>query len=156
MKFVLLGLIFGSISYIGVKLGNTYKEKERFYNDFASFLLYLKTEIGFFKTNIIEIINKYETKNKNLKLLLTNYSKFLDGKDFELLEMLSKEENEEIAGFFKGIGLNDCFTQEDFIEKNILAFNQKLDDCKKLNLKYGVLYKKLGVLFAIFVCIVLI
>jgi len=41
MKLLILGLIFASISFIGYKFGDTYKEKEAFYKEFLSFLLYL-------------------------------------------------------------------------------------------------------------------
>jgi len=156
MKILILGLIFASISLLGFRVGNKYSEKEKFYNEFYNFLMYIKNQIGFFKTNILEILKEYETKNKNLKKLIENYITFLNTENYEELNILTKNENEEIIKFLKGLGLNDCFTQNEFLENYQSFFEKKLNDCKALNLKYGAMYKKLGVLIAIFVCILII
>ena len=156
MKFVILGLIFSSISFLGFKMGNKYYEKEKFYNDFYNFIIFTKNQIGFLKINIIEILNNYETKNKNLKNLLINYYKFLQGEEYTELNILNKDENLEIFNFLKGIGLNDCLTQNEFFENYLIFFEKKLKEVKTLNLKYGAMYKKLGILLGICVCILLI
>src|SRR5574344_2008524 len=100
MKSLILGLIFVSISYLGFKVGDRFKKKEKFYYDFKNFLIYLKNEIGFFEKDILEIVSSYETKNSNLKLLLENYQASLNEKPFEELKILSKEENLKIIDFF--------------------------------------------------------
>ena len=41
--------------------------------------------------------------------------------------ILTKQENEEIYTFLKGVGANDCFTQNDFLEKYISNFKEKLN-----------------------------
>ena len=68
MKLLFLGLIFVSISYIGFQYGHGYKIKENFYNEFANFLIFLKSQIGFLKTDLISIFKNYETKNKSFNL----------------------------------------------------------------------------------------
>lgn len=156
MKYALLGLIFGLISYLGYKFGDSYKEKEKFYAEFNNLIIYIKNQISFYKTDIIQILNKFNSTNKDINLLIKNYQNYLNGKNYEFLNILTKEENQEILNFLKGVGLNDCLIQNEFLEKNLENFKVKLNDSKNLNLKYGVLYKKLGVLFAIFICIVLI
>lgn len=156
MKILLLGLIFGSISYIGYKLGDSYRQKEVFYNEFNKLIIYIKNQISFFKTNILEILDNYDTKNLYINKIIRNYKNFLENNQFYELDILSKNENEDIYNFLKGIGKNDCFTQNEFLSKNLDFFNNKLEECKQLNLKHGVLYKKLGVLLGIFVCLILI
>jgi len=156
MKFLLLGLIFGSISYIGFQYGNSYKLKENFYNEFSNFLLYLKSQISFLKIDLISIFKGYKTKDKNLNILLTNFEKnLLEDKNVNL-SILKDEENLEITNFFKNLGKSDCLTQNEILERQIEIFNKKLKESKDANLKYGNMYKKLGVLLAFFVCIVLI
>lgn len=155
MKLMILGLIFGSISCLGYLFGTKYKEKVKFYTEFYNLIVYIKNQIGFFKTDIIQILESFSTKNKNILLLIENYKNYLLTGQIQNLNILTKQENEEIYTFLKGVGANDCFTQNDFLEKYISNFKEKLNEAKNLYLKYGVLYKKLGVLLAIFVCIVI-
>lgn len=156
MKFLFLGLIFASISYIGFQYGNSYKEKVNFYNEFSNFLLYLKSQISFLKVDLLSIFKEFKTKDKNLRILLNNFRENLLNDKIINLSILKEDENLEIFNFFKGLGKSDCFSQNDFIERQIEIFEKKLKECKEANLKYGNMYKKLGVLLAFFICIVLI
>ena len=156
MKSLILGLIFVSISYLGFKVGDRFKKKEKFYYDFKNFLIYLKNEIGFFEKDILEIVSSYETKNSNLKLLLENYQASLNEKPFEELKILSKEENLKIIDFFNGVGASDCESQKEYIEKNLEIFNSCFEQAKLKNEKQGSMYKKLSILLGLLVCIVLI
>ena len=87
---------------------------------------------------------------------MKNYLDFLNGNEYVDLNILQKDENEKIFKFLQGVGLNDCLTQNDFFENYIVLFEKKLNEIKSLNLKYGAMYKKLGILLGIFVCILLI
>ena len=156
MKFVLLGIIFASICSLGFKFSGTYKQKERFYQDFYSFLLYVKSQIFFLKTSLIEILEDYKTDNKDLKFLLNNFKNSLSQNcDFKL-DILSDDENLEIKNFLNGLGKNDCFSQNDYLENNLDFFNKKFIESQSQNLKYGAVYKKLGIIFAFFIVILLI
>ena len=156
MKILILGLIFGSISFLGFKIGNVFKEKEVFYYDFKNFLIYLKSEIGFFRRDIVEIIEAYQTKNKNITMLLGNFKQSLNGENFQKINILSDSENAKIEEFFKGVGVSDCDSQKEYIEKNIEIFSKSYEDAKQQNLKQGIMYKKLSILVGILVCIILI
>lgn len=156
MKLLILGLIFASISYMGFQYGSKYKEKESFYNEFSKFLINLKSQINFLKLDLISIFKNYKTKDKNLTILLKNFENNLTEETTVNLTILNEDENLEISTFLKGLGKTDCLTQNDFIEKHIEIFNKKLKEKKELNIKYGNMYKKLGVLIAFLVCIVLI
>lgn len=156
MKFLFLGLIFGSISYIGFQYGNSYKEKENFYNEFSKFLLYLKSQITFLKIDLFTIFKAFETKDKNLKFLLKNIESNLKENKKIKINILTLEENLALNDFFNNLGKSDCITQEEFISHQIDFFEAKLKESKDANLRYGNMYKKLGVLAAFLVCIVLI
>lgn len=158
MKLLILGLIFGSISYIGYKYGDSYKIKQNFYNEFLNFLIHLKSQINFLKMNLLEIIDNYQTKDKNLKKILNDFKEnILNDNEINInLSILTNEEKLEFQTFFNGLGKSDLLSQNEFIEKNIEIFEKKLEQKRALNLKYGVMYKKLGILFAFFICIVLI
>ena len=136
MKLLFLGLIFVSISYIGFQYGHGYKIKENFYNEFANFLIFLKSQIGFLKTDLISIFKNYETKNKNLKILLNNFEINLLENQSINLSILTQEENLEILNFLKSLGKSDCLTQEEFLERQIEIFNKKLKESKETNLRY--------------------
>jgi len=156
MKWLFLGLIFGSISYIGFQYGNSYKEKENFYNEFSNFILFLKSQITFLKVDLLSIFKGYKTKDKNLNILIKNFEKNLTENKKIKLNILKEEENLEINNFFQGLGKTDCLTQDEFLERQIETFNKKLKESKDANLRYGNMYKKLGILLAFFVCIVFI
>lgn len=158
MKILILGSIFALITYTGFKFGNNYKEKENFYNDFVRFLINLKTQINFLKTDIIQILNNYKTNNKNLNKLLLDYkNSIVNDKEFKIeLNILTEDEKVEILTFFNTFGKSDLYTQIDLLEKYNKFFEDKLEEKRKLNVKYGVMYKKLGILLGLLVCIVLI
>ena len=156
MKTLILGLIFASISFMGYKVGDRYRQKEKFYYEFKTFLIYLKSEIGFFKKDIVQIVENYQTKNKNLCLLLNNFGEFLNGEKAKNLDILSLEENLNLHKFFEGLGKSDCDSQKEYIEKNLEIFEIVLNDAKQKNQKQGNMLKKLSILVGILVCIILI
>lgn len=158
MKFLILGLIFGSISYMGFKIGDSYKSKQNFYSEFINFLLYLKSQINFLKTDILQVIENYKTKDKNLNKLLLELKSAIKNQDIEKLNLdfLHNDEKQEFNNLFNCLGKSDLYNELEFLDKNIEIFNQLLEQKKSLNIKYGVMYKKLGILFAFFICIVLI
>lgn len=156
MKYVILGLIFASICFSGHKMGNRYKEKEKFYYEFKNFLVFLKSEIGFFKKNLITIFDEFASENPKFIKLLENCKNFITSNKKLDLEFLSKQENFELEEFFRGLGQNDCNFQKEYIEKNLEFFNKKYDESVRLNAKYGVVIKKISILVGIMVCIILI
>ena len=137
-------------------MGSKYNKRQKFYSNFVRFLLYLKSEIGFFKTNLIEIISNYNSHDEIFDMFMQQIHKKLLLNESVFVEILTKDENYEIERFIENLGKGDCFTREEYLSKNIEYFENKLLDVKNLNKKYGNLYKKLGILLALFVCIVLI
>ena len=156
MKTLILVLIFLSVSGVGFVIGDRYKQKEKFYYDFKNFLVYLKSEIGFFEKNVVDILNGYQTKNENLKLLFQKFNESLNGFEFNGLNILSSEENFKLIEFFKGIGKSDCESQKEYIEKNLEIFTKIYEDAKLDNQKKGNMFKKLSILAGLLICIVLI
>lgn len=156
MKALILGLIFLFISLIGFKLGEKYKQKERFYYEFKNFLIYLKSEIGFFEKDIVEIVSTYSSKNQHLSELLNSFKQSLLGEKFEGLKILSEEENFKIIEFLNGLGKSDCESQKEYIEKNLEIFTNFYVEAKDKNLKQGTMCKKLSILVGVLVCILLI
>ncbi|MGN1208253.1 MAG: stage III sporulation protein AB [Christensenellales bacterium] len=156
MKIAILGLIFASVSFLGFRIGGKFKEKEKFYYDFKNFLIYLKSEIGFFKKDIVEIVDNFSTKNFHLNELLQNYKQSLIDKKFNKINILNDEENDKLKKFFDGIGVSDCDSQTEYVEKNLEIFGKKYEEAKIENLKKGNMYKKLSILIGILICVVLV
>lgn len=156
MKFALLATISGLICYIGFKMSSSYWQKQMFYDNFCKFLIFLKGEIGFLKSDLIQILSNYQSSDKNLKTLFKNYIEFLKSGSYQSIQILTDEENIELQNFIHTISKSDCYLIDGVIEKYQEIFAKKLEECKLSYQKSGVLYKKLSIILAIFICIVLI
>ncbi len=150
IKFVCLLVIFIGVSYIGISLSINYSKRERFFNELISFCNVLFNNIKFNKSKlkvvIKENLDNYKTE---LKDYLQNY---LENKEVKV-SLLTEYENCKVNEFFVSIGKLDSFGELNNIENYKIIFNEFYNDCKFNNKKYGNLYSKLGVIFALILVI---
>ena len=150
IKFVCLLVIFIGVSYIGISLSINYSKRERFFNELISFCNVLFNNIKFNKSKlkvvIKENLDNYKTE---LKDYLQNY---LENKEVKI-SLLTEYENSKVNEFFVSIGKLDSFGELNNIENYKIIFNEFYNDCKFNNKKYGNLYSKLGVIFALILVI---
>lgn len=153
IKFVCLLVIFIGVSYIGISLSINYSKRERFFNELISFCNVLFNNIKFNKSKlkvvIKENLDNYKTE---LKDYLQNY---LENKEVKI-SLLTEYENSKVNEFFVSIGKLDSFGELNNIENYKIIFNEFYNDCKLNNKKYGNLYSKLGVIFALILVILFI
>jgi len=157
MKIVLMVVLISSFSYLGFQIGGLYLAKEKFYSELIGFITHLISEISFLKTDLMGISTNFKSTNKHFNLFLNNLkNKILFEKDYENITILNEQENLEIKNFINSLGKNDALNECEIIKSFLENFKLKLNDSREGNKKYGIMYKKLGVLVGILVCIVLI
>jgi len=164
IKIALLISLFAMCSYLGFSVGNTYLEKQRFYEDLLNFCQLLKNEISFLKTDIISIISKttYTSKLNNIlfdvsNVLISteNFSSTDLNDDFDKYSFLSEQDKKMLCDIFSNLGKLSYEEQIGRIEYNIESIDQCLKQIDQKNSKIVPMCKKMGVIVGLLVCIVL-
>lgn len=124
----------------------------------------LELDVSFSKDKLKNLIlkNSENLNSKELVEFCKKYFELLDKKqklDFELvneIKILKKEEKDLIFLFFNSIGKLDAYSQSKEIKMYQNKVNeyylQASDECKK----YAGLYIKLGIIFGILICLLII
>lgn len=165
MKFILVGVVLVGMGYIGFGLARFYRRRKRFFADLILFCEKLCVDISFSKETLKIIVSSNLTNfSKDFKNVLERYLDFLSLKSSEVTPnllfkgstLLSKEEQENIALFFKSLGRLDVSCQVVDInnfKNKFLNFQSNADEENK---KFGSLSLKLMLLFGALVVIILI
>lgn len=165
MKFILVGVVLVGMGYIGFGLARFYRRRKRFFADLILFCEKLCVDISFSKETLKTIVSSNLTNfSKDFKSVLERYLDFLSLKSSEVTPnllfkgstLLSKEEQENIALFFKSLGRLDVSCQVADInnfKNKFLNFQSNADEENK---KFGSLSLKLMLLFGALVVIILI
>lgn len=165
MKFILVGVVLVGMGYIGFGLARFYRRRKRFFADLILFCEKLCVDISFSKETLKTIVSSNLTNfSKDFKNVLERYLDFLSLKSSEVTPnllfksstLLSKEEQENIALFFKSLGRLDASNQVADInnfKNKFLNFQSNADEENK---KFGSLSLKLMLLFGALVVIILI
>lgn len=165
MKFILVGVVLVGMGYIGFGLARFYRRRKRFFADLILFCEKLCVDISFSKETLKTIVSSNLTNfSKDFKNVLERYLDFLSLKSSEVTPnllfkgstLLSKEEQENIALFFKSLGRLDVSCQVVDInnfKNKFLNFQSNADEENK---KFGSLSLKLMLLFGALVVIILI
>jgi stage III sporulation protein AB len=165
MKFILVGVVLVGMGYIGFGFARFYRRRKRFFADLILFCEKLCVDISFSKETLKTIVSSNLTNfSKDFKNVLERYLDFLSLKSSEVTPnllfkgstLLSKEEQENIALFFKSLGRLDVSCQVVDInnfKNKFLNFQSNADEENK---KFGSLSLKLMLLFGALVVIILI
>lgn len=157
---VLLVILFGML---GFGFAGYFIIRKKFFNSLSSFLTEVKTNVNFNSKRITEILNNNSNNNKNLCKLLENYSICLADTEgvskeilFDGIKFLTEQEKESIFVFFSSFGKVDVFNQVEQIDCFINSVAEYYESSKKQCDKNCLLYTKLGILFGLFVALIII
>lgn len=164
IKIALLISLFAMCSYLGFSVGNTYLEKQKFYEDLLNFCQLLKNEISFLKTDIISILSKTTYKSK-LNSILFDVSNLLKSTEnfssndlnniFDKYLFLDEQDKKLLCEIFSCLGKLSYEEQIGRIEYNIANIDQCLKQHSQKNSKIVPMCKKMGIIVGLLVCIVL-
>lgn len=166
VKYIAYFMVFVAICYIGFSLKQIYQKKYRFYKEFCEFNQMLLDEITNYKSQLIKVIDKYLSVNKNnLSKILTTYKENLQNNIivFENANdiipkslFLSKEERLEIVDFFNNLGKSSYENEVQFLKRNLDNMKIKTTKAKEDTTKKGDLYFKLSIMLGFAVILLLI
>ncbi len=165
MKIVLILTLIFMCGTVGYGLSGVYKQRKKFYEAYAMFLLDLKTDIGFSANKLSEIIQteKNSLSNKDFSILLDNYLKTIKSEEvltkeslFLNIKLLNDQEKNDIYSFFKGLGKTDIYNQIETIKNRYEATKNYCDKLTKECEKYCPLYTKLSILVGLFMALIII
>lgn len=164
MTVILILLIIFCFGLIGYKLSAFYISRKKFFSSLEILMSNLELDVSFSKDKLKNLIlkNSENLNSKELVEFCKKYFELLDKKqklDFELvneIKILKKEEKDLIFLFFNSIGKLDAYSQSKEIKMYQNKVNeyylQASDECKK----YAGLYIKLGIIFGILICLLII
>lgn len=165
IKYALMVLVLGCFGYIGMGIGKYYFKKQVFYENLIDFCNLLLSEISFLKSDLISVCKRVSlnTNTEFSNVLIAYVSKLTDEKSEDdvfnkYLDKLFLTKNEVyyLKGFFNSLGKTGINEQIDLVNYYLNVFNQHLKDSTKNNEKYAPLFKKMGWIVGLLVCIVLI
>lgn len=163
LKTILIIVLILLISCIGYGFSYYYIQRKKFFDSLVFFIQNMKNDINFSQDKLIEIIdrNLNVVTNKDLNTLLCNYKNLIISnidkrKLFCNINFLKENEKEIIFIFFKGLGKTDVFNQIELLDKFSNKLTEFYSNATHESKKYSSLYLKLGILFGLFVAIILI
>lgn len=150
--------------FIGFSLSKYYINRKKYFTELSLFLNSLSLDINFTQEKLIPIIEK-NINNINLpelKLTVSNYLSLLKNKKdiekdlvFTGVTILKNNEKEYLYTFFKGLGRFDCNNQLKEFEKYSKVIDTSIAETTKDSSKYASLYTKLGIIFGLFLALIL-
>lgn len=165
MQLVVSLVLLASCTYLGYSFGQFYLLREQFLLDLITFCQLLKSEIGFSKNSLIEVIKQKSTGYHNaFKQLLKSYVKCLEDEPYIELEILKKhmhsiyleeEEERQLLQFFNALGKSDVTHQIKLIDEFLIFFYNFLKNAETQKKKYAGMFSKLGFLTGVFLVILL-
>lgn len=164
MKFVLLALLFAISVVTGYIFSLKYKKRQKFFSSLIMLAEKLDVEINYSRERLKILISDFDEKQKKTLFGIDlNYLAYLDGKVelsnqtlFKNINFLKENEKDIVFIFFKSLGRSDVENQSKEIKSYIKRFEEQSKICDNDNKKYGSLCTKLGVIFGLFLIIVLI
>ena len=164
MTIILVIIIIFCFGLIGYKLSTFYINRKKFFSSMQVLMSNLELDVSFSQDKLKNLIkkNSENVSSKELNVLCENVFGLLDKKqkiDYEIfneIKILKKEEKDIIFSFFSSLGRFDASSQS----KEIKMYQNKIDElydvsndeCKK----YASLFIKLGIIFGILVCLLII
>ena len=164
IKFVLMVLLFGTSGFLGFQVAKVYENNQNFFVDLLNFTKSIKNEISFLKTDIFVILSKYKY-NSVFNDFLIEYKKKLNNGNLsqnEIIKILNKNSSlnniqiNTISQMFFELGNIGYVEQLERLNYYINFYNQELEKSRGKTDKMSPFCKKMGFLFGLLVCIVLI
>lgn len=166
MIYILCGAVIFGTTYIGFGIANYYIKREKLFFELCQFCEKLKTDIGFLLMPLEGILSEasenYLSGLKDIADLCKNIIKGGNELTSEKLQQqlkcacINEEEKRLICGFFCMLGKSDEKTQIEQIESYKQRFSAAEQSCSADKKKYSPMYKKLGFLLGVAVCLFMI
>lgn len=167
MGYAIYISIIGCTTYIGFALASYYAKRERLYNDLCKMCESFKSGIGFMLMPLRTVLcGIKEYSGQIATSIITELDNILQSgspvtqqrlqDSLKLQGYLSPEELQLICGFFAQLGKSDSRLQINLIETYALRFNEMRLQCAAEYKKTAPMYRKLGFLSGLIICLFLI
>ncbi len=155
-----LGLI---CCYIGLLVKRYFADREKFFMSMCEFLRYLKGELTFKKTPLLEVVNNFLKGRKGeFEKVLKGY--FDDAKGVQEIERsaqkmgaypLKSQEKQMVLDTLSSLGKNPLDDERLCVERYIEQFDVVREDCAKKSKTQGGMYFKLFALLGLVLMVLL-
>ena len=152
IKIVLAIVIVVLLGYIGYGIEKYYKTRLKILLDYKNFIAFVRRETDFFKSNVEELIEKYDYSTEYLKALLT---RVINNENYDR-KFLSKEECTKIQSFVTELSKADYYFKNVVIKNAEELVNQMINLAEKEKIQKGELGRKLIILLGIGLIILII
>ncbi len=152
IKIVLAIVIVVLLGYIGYGIEKYYKTRLKILFDYKNFIDFVRRETDFFKSNVEELIEKYDYSTEYLKALLT---RVINNENYDR-KFLSKEESIKIQSFVTELSKADYYFKNVVIKNAEELVNQMINLAEKEKIQKGELGRKLIILLGIGLIILII
>lgn len=152
IKIVLAIVIVVLLGYIGYGIEKYYKTRLKILLDYKNFIAFVRRETDFFKSNVEELIEKYDYSTEYLKALLT---RVINNENYDR-KFLSKEESIKIQNFVTELSKADYYFKNVVIKNAEELVNQMINLAEKEKIQKGELGRKLIILLGIGLIILII
>ena len=152
IKIVLAIVIVVLLGYIGYGIEKYYKTRLKILLDYKNFIAFVRRETDFFKSNVEELIEKYDYSTEYLKALLT---RVINNENYDR-KFLSKEESIKIQSFITELSKADYYFKNVVINNAEELVNQMINLAEKEKIQKGELGRKLIILLGIGLIILII
>lgn len=165
IKILLILTIVALIIFISCAFYTYYKRRKNYYQNICDFCFYICSQIGYLKTDLIQLIQqKTSSYQKEFNYTLNAFKNSLVSKKYQkefenslkTISILSQSEIEEIINFFNNLGKTNQSEQLSLIETYKQNFENRLKNANDEISKKGIVNLKLGILLAVTVFVILI
>ncbi len=165
IKIAILISLFLASTYLGFQTATVYDEKLKFYQDCTKFLKNIKSEISFFKTDLISMFDKFKFQSKFETLKNSIKDLYIQNKEFNIQDIkniidktiiIDDDEKNKLAQMFFEIGKIGYYEQLEKISYYIQAFDEIESRVEQKKNKMMPFCKKMGAIIGVLLCIILI
>ncbi len=161
LRLVAGGLLALLCCYVGVLIKRRYRHKEEFYKSACDFATYLSSEIGFKKTPIPEIAEKFSKGKSGAfeSFLKDVVDRLKRGEkvtcDNTELARFKTEEKEEMLDFLGSLGKTELKDQLALAARFAARMQERHKKCEEDSKRLGGMYFKLCVLLGLAIILIL-
>lgn len=159
------GLLWVACTLVGIGVGNSYKKREKFWDEWKEFCLVMSNSIKNLRMSQSKIIEKYVMDKKGQFIeFLVCYDQYLNSqiKDTKKLDELVKntplfkKEYKYLKEFVQSLGKVDFNMQVDILNYQCNLVDRMADISKKQMKSNGLLWYKLGFVIGLVIMILVV
>ena len=146
IKIALAIIIVVLVGYLGYGIEKFYKTRLKILLDFKNFIKYAERETAFLKTNVDELVGKFENSTDELKKILLCA---LEKEEIKVSKVLNEQCKKEIISFINELSKSDFISIKSVIANALSKCDDMLVIAEKDKIQKGELSRKLVILFGI-------